>query len=176
MSETETPTFGCDHYSRGCRIFAPCCSKWYGCRHCHNEDIENSHRLDPKTITTMECYSCKTAQPTQGNCTSCQMSMGTYYCAICHLFDNASLEKGIFHCTDCGICRIGGRDNFYHCLPCGACLANELRTNHKCVSDSTRQDCPICLEYMFDAREESRILRCGHAMHSSCFAKVASSR
>lgn len=27
---------GCEHYSRSCRLLAPCCGQWYSCRHCHN--------------------------------------------------------------------------------------------------------------------------------------------
>lgn len=29
--------WSCEHYTRGCRIRAPCCGEVFGCRHCHNE-------------------------------------------------------------------------------------------------------------------------------------------
>jgi len=28
-------------------------------------------------------------------------------------------KKQQYHCDSCGICRIGGRDNFFHCDRCG---------------------------------------------------------
>ena len=29
---------GCEHYARNCKVFAPCCQKWYPCRVCHDEE------------------------------------------------------------------------------------------------------------------------------------------
>jgi hypothetical protein len=31
----------------------------------------------------------------------------------CRFFDD-DVRKGQFHCAKCGICRVGGRDNFFH--------------------------------------------------------------
>lgn len=32
------------------------------------------------------------------------------------------IEKEQYHCDACGICRIGGRENFFHCDRCGTDL------------------------------------------------------
>ena len=39
---------GCDHYSRGCEIFAPCCMRWFGCRHCHNGACDREDQVRPE--------------------------------------------------------------------------------------------------------------------------------
>ncbi|GJN34855.1 hypothetical protein PR202_gb23555 [Eleusine coracana subsp. coracana] len=75
-------------------------------------------------------------------------------CRHCHneatvrllFFFSCDQEKGQYHCYDCGICRIGGKENFFHCVKCGSCYAVALRDNHQCVENSMRQNCPICYE------------------------------
>lgn len=52
-----------------------------------------------------------------------------YTCLKCRLYDNTM--KGQFHCDYCGICRLGGRENFFHCNVCNLCLNLNLRNNHK---------------------------------------------
>lgn len=47
------------------------------------------------------------------------------------MFDDA--DKGQFHCDECGICRVGGRDNYFHCNTCGLCLPQCRKDNHKLV-------------------------------------------
>jgi RING finger and CHY zinc finger domain-containing protein 1 len=55
----------CKHYSRGCRVMAPCCGMWVGCRLCHNEQFTD-HEIDRHAIRTMQCLSCDTEQPVRG--------------------------------------------------------------------------------------------------------------
>ena len=50
----------------------------------------------------------------------------------------------------CGICRVGGADQYFHCDKCGCCYSVELRDNHKCVERSMHSNCPVCFEYLFD--------------------------
>ena len=92
---------------------------------------------------------------------------GAYFCAVCNLYDD-DLSKHQFHCEECGICRVGGRENFFHCSTCGACYSVELRNNHVCVPNSMQRDCPICYEYLFDSLEAPQVLRCGHTIHRKC--------
>ncbi|KAG1346261.1 putative E3 ubiquitin-protein ligase RZFP34 [Cocos nucifera] len=33
-----------------------------------------------------------------------------------------STSKEQYHCSGCGICRIGGQENFFHCYTCGIAL------------------------------------------------------
>ena len=75
---------------------------------------------------------------------------------MCNLYDD-DLSKQQFHCDECGICRVGGRDNFFHCTVCGACYSVELRNNHVCVPNSMQRDCPICYEYLFDSLEAPQV-------------------
>ena len=52
-----------------------------------------------------------------------------YFCYECKLFDDE--DKAQFHCDGCGICRIGGRENFFHCVTCNMCLPTHLEGKHK---------------------------------------------
>eukprot|EP00960_Hanusia_phi_P011019 323741-Hanusia_phi.AAC.1 len=123
-NECEYPR-GCRHYSRGCRLRAPCCNELFWCRHCHNEvkdvackDPLKSHQLDRSSVKLVCCSRCELEQTAKQYCEGCGLCFGKYYCDICKFFDD-DLSKGVFHCNDCGICRIGGSENFFHCQNCG---------------------------------------------------------
>jgi len=98
----------------------------------------------------------------------CGETFAAYCCLICNLFDEEGLTKKAFHCEDCGICRVGGRDAFFHCPRCNACYAKALQTNHSCVEQSLQRNCPVCQEDMFSSRIGAQVLLCGHTMHSTC--------
>ena len=98
----------------------------------------------------MMCMHCHTVQPAGQECQSCQAKMSHYYCSECKLWDNDD-RKNIYHCHDCGICRIGkglGID-YFHCKKCNVCMAMSLKGRHKCIERNLECDCPICGEYMF---------------------------
>jgi hypothetical protein len=57
-------------------------------------------------------------------------------------------KKQQYHCDSCGICRGGGRDNFFHCDRCGCCYSNALQNGHRCVEKSMHQNCPVCFEVL----------------------------
>lgn len=42
----EDSILGCPHYRKKCKIVAPCCSKVYVCRLCHNEATDDGHTVD----------------------------------------------------------------------------------------------------------------------------------
>uniref|UniRef100_A0A2P2KUH9 CTCHY-type domain-containing protein n=1 Tax=Rhizophora mucronata TaxID=61149 RepID=A0A2P2KUH9_RHIMU len=44
--------------------------------------------------------------------------MGKYFCAVCKFFDD-DVSKIPYHCDECGICRTGGKENYFHCKRCG---------------------------------------------------------
>jgi len=76
--------------------------------------------------------------------------MARYYCDVCHLFED-SMARSIYHCPHCGICRVGrglGQD-FFHCPRCDICMAIALKDNHRCVENSLKANCPVCMQYMF---------------------------
>ncbi|XP_042047257.1 E3 ubiquitin-protein ligase MIEL1-like [Salvia splendens] len=104
-------------------------------------------------------------------CVNCGVNMGEYFCEICKFYDD-DIEKRHFHCDDCGICRIGGRENYFHCKKCGLWYSISLRNNHLCVEDSMRHHCPICFEYLFDPLKDVTVMKCGHTMNSECYHEL----
>ncbi|XP_075058240.1 RING finger and CHY zinc finger domain-containing protein 1 isoform X1 [Mixophyes fleayi] len=161
--DMEVPV-GCEHYTRGCELRAPCCGKFYICRLCH--DNKETHKMDRFKVTQVQCMKCKCIQKAQQTCEHCNNSFGDYFCNICHLYDK---DKKQYHCDGCGICRIGPRELFEHCTKCNLCLPLSFRGNHKCIENVSRQDCPICLEDIHTSRVGARVLPCGHLLHSTCY-------
>lgn len=128
--ELEEACLGCQHYRRNVKLQCFSCKKWYTCRFCH-DDVEDHHLNRPKT-ENMLCMLCGHAQPAAQLCRNCGESTAQYYCSTCKLWDNDS-NKSIYHCNDCGICRIGqglGKD-FFHC--------KVRRRNYYTPSDDTRR-------------------------------------
>ncbi|KAG7674604.1 putative E3 ubiquitin-protein ligase RZFP34 [Nannochloris sp. 'desiccata'] len=166
--------YGCRHYRRRVRFIAPCCNEEWWCRHCHNEakyqqeqDWAKKHELDRKLIKDVVCALCETRQPVSSSCISCGVSFGAYSCTQCPFYDD-DLSKKTYHCDDCGICRVGGRENYFHCSTCGSCYAANLRNNHVCVERAMHQNCPVCFEFLFESVDPTTVLRCGHTIHSQC--------
>lgn len=52
---------GCPHYSRACKIRAPCCQRLFTCRLCH--DQASDHKMDRENVKEMLCMRCGTLQP-----------------------------------------------------------------------------------------------------------------
>uniref|UniRef100_H2Z9L1 RING finger and CHY zinc finger domain-containing protein 1 n=1 Tax=Ciona savignyi TaxID=51511 RepID=H2Z9L1_CIOSA len=74
-------------------------------------------------------------------------------------------------CTKCGICRVGGRDNFFHCEKCGLCLPKD-KTTHKCIEKASHTNCPVCMEDIHTSRDTAHIPTCGHLIHSLCYKRL----
>lgn len=105
---------GCEHYRRNVKLQCFTCERWYTCRLCHNDAEE--HTLPRRNTKNMLCMLCGHAQRAGDVCTKCGESAARYYCNICKLW-NDDPDKSIYHCNDCGICRVGeglGKD-FFHC-------------------------------------------------------------
>lgn len=120
------------------------------------------------------CMKCLTPQvPEQSYCINCEEELADYFCRICVLYDNDS-TKDIYHCDKCGICRLGlGLDkDYFHCDKCGNCLLIDLRDRHKCLSNTTHSDCPICGEYMFTLVHKIVFMKCGHSIHQHCYDEL----
>ncbi|KAJ5808911.1 hypothetical protein N7474_010180 [Penicillium riverlandense] len=172
--ELEDACLGCPHYKRNVKLQCFTCKKWYTCRFCHDEVEE--HHLIRRETENMLCMLCGHAQPAAQNCRKCGEQTAQYYCDICKLWDNDS-KKSIYHCSDCGICRIGqglGKD-FFHCKRCCVCLPISIETTHRCIERSTQCDCPICGDYMFTSPETVVVMRCGHSIHSKCLSEYSKS-
>jgi uncharacterized CHY-type Zn-finger protein len=172
--EVEEAQLGCQHYKRNVKLQCYACKKWYTCRFCHDE-VEDHHLDRPKT-ENMLCMLCGHPQPAAQACRSCGEQAAQYYCNVCKLWDNDS-KKSIYHCADCGICRIGqglGKD-FFHCKTCCVCLPISIENTHRCIERSTQCDCPICGEYMFTSPETVVFMRCGHSIHQKCLNEYSKS-
>jgi uncharacterized CHY-type Zn-finger protein len=105
---------GCEHYRRNVKLQCSTCARWYTCRFCH-DNVED-HALIRKDTKNMLCMFCGIAQKAGEACVNCGETAAVYYCSICKLWNNDP-DKSIYHCNDCGICRIGrglGKD-FFHC-------------------------------------------------------------
>lgn len=156
----------CKHYSRGCDMKCPTCHTFYPCRLCHDENED--HKLDRFKVDTVRCRLCQRTQAPSQHCIYCRSIFGFYYCNTCHLWDNSG--KDIFHCDKCGICRLGKREDWIHCDKCNHCYSKGF--THKCINDNTKNNCPVCNEYLFDSQKPVSILKCGHAIHSACLEKL----
>ena len=105
---------GCKHYRRNVKLQCSTCNRWYTCRFCHDE-LED-HSLIRRETKNMLCMLCGCAQPASEECRDCGERGAWYYCDVCKLWDDDP-ARSIYHCNDCGICRVGqglGKD-FYHC-------------------------------------------------------------
>ena len=121
VEELDEALLGCQHYMRNVKLQCFTCKKWYTCRFCH--DAVEDHHLIRRDTEYMLCMLCGHPQPSAQNCRQCGEQSAQYYCEICKLWDNDS-KKSIYHCNDCGICRIGqglGKD-FFHCKVCHHCF------------------------------------------------------
>ena len=79
-----------------------------------------------------------------------------------------------YHCTECGFCRVGGRENFRHCRDCGMCIDTLQFDNHNCKAGKYNSKCPVCQEDLFSSREAAHEMPCGHAIHWHCFKELTS--
>merc|ERR1719487_1775447 len=166
---------GCRHYRRGCQIVAPCCGEAFWCRHCHNEEKSSGcypHQIDRTRIREVICQRCHTRQPPGKQCTKCKEVFGAYFCETCNFWDDEGIQKEVFHCERCGICRVGGRENYFHCDTCGSCYPNEILNSHTCVENAMHQNCPVCLQDLFQATIQVTILQCGHTIHQDCLREL----
>lgn len=169
---------GCEHYRRRCKLVAPCCGEIFWCRHCHNDtksdnevDPKKRHDLERKNVKELVCALCDTRQPVNQHCQHCSVTFGVYSCMECIFFDDETAKKQ-FHCDDCGICRVGGREKFFHCQTCGCCYDKKLQGKHICVQNSMKQNCPVCFEFLFDSVRPTAVLNCGHTIHEACLTSM----
>ena len=158
----------CTHYNRKNQIYCKTCLIFYNCRLCHDEI--NDHKIDRFTINLIKCTNCKRRQVPAKSCIECSTVFGKYYCDICHLWELDDIY--IYHCDKCKICRKGKREEFTHCDTCDMCMLNTFSETHKCVSETMKNNCPICRQYMFDSVEGITILPCGHSIHAECMKSL----
>ena len=108
----------------------------------------------------------------RNHCNTCGAQFGAYHCDICNLWMSA--DESPYHCSDCGFCRVGGRENFRHCDDCGMCIDTLLFDDHNCKAGKYMSNCPVCQEDLFSSRDASHEMPCGHAIHWHCFKELTS--
>lgn len=173
QNEELIPPYGCKHYLRRCKIISPCCDRIFYCRICHDDYVDNNlnidenHSLDRFEIKEIICESCDTIQEPNKICDNCGITFGNYFCNICNLWDD--VDKKQFHCTDCGMCRVNGKENTFHCFDCRICLSNELKDNHVCLQFSS---CPVCMQDLCSSIKYVVKLKCGHSIHQECYMEL----
>ncbi|OWB56997.1 hypothetical protein B5S28_g2918 [[Candida] boidinii] len=167
----EENILGCQHYQRNCKIECSVCRRWFPCRFCHDQVVA-SHNLPRDETKHILCMFCNTPQTPQQYCSNekCGELLSNYFCEKCILFDNDQ-SKDIYHCDDCGICRLGLglNQDYFHCKNCDACISIDLKEHHKCIENSTHANCPICDEYMFNSTKTVVFMNCGHPIHEICY-------
>lgn len=138
----------------------------------NNVPEENHHQIDRHAVVEIICRKCHHRQSSKTNvCISCNVQFGEYHCMECNLW--MSGEDQPYHCSDCGFCRIGGKENFQHCHDCGICIDRSAYSQHHCKPDLYHSDCPVCQEYLFSSRRASHEMPCGHTIHWDCFRELA---
>jgi tyrosyl-DNA phosphodiesterase 2 len=139
--EEEELRLGCEHYRRNVKLQCASCERWYTCRHCH-DGVEN-HVLPRRQTKHMLCMLCGCAQKASDTCTKCGQSAAYYYCGICKLW-NDDPNKPIYHCSDCGLCRVGqglGKD-FFHCKVSLSCDPNQSLVTDRYRNAWPASPCP----------------------------------
>ena len=185
----------CQHYKKYTYPVLKCCNKVYPCRLCH-DDSEN-HKTNRHDIDYMKCDFCKSFQKVNSSCQNPECFKfdvnHKYFCKKCNLWsDNeCNIKKlvntliinfvdtvaDVHHCDDCGICRMGKKEDFKHCKKCNLCLKKNIYDEHPCLINIKEQNCPICLKDIWGAfNDPPQILNCGHSVHTSCFLKSLESQ
>jgi RING finger and CHY zinc finger domain-containing protein 1 len=155
----------CSHYDRKCELLSPCCSKWIGCRFCHDEENLCDVKFDRFKVTKIRCKDCCDEQGVSNQCIKCKIEFAKSFCNICNVWTN----DNIYHCNDCGFCRVGNSEEYIHCQSCDACF----HIGHECVQNlsyelSRDDDCPICFENLFASKKPFSFMNCGHRIHQEC--------
>ena len=178
----------CSHYKKHNYQVSKCCKNVYPCRLCHDE--HENHTTNRHDIDYMKCDYCQSFQKVNSSCQNPECYKFNvkqdYFCKSCNLWsDNKSVNKvivnsilvpdidtrvDIYHCSDCGICRLGKQEDYQHCNKCNLCLKKKMFENHACKINIKEHNCPICLKDIWSAVNDSpHLLKCGHSVHSSCF-------
>ena len=173
--EDEQSIKDCKHYKRFCDIQCFKCSRWFGCRLCHDEYIQD-HLIDRFATMRCRCRSCFKEQGIGPNCEDCEESFGDNFCQTCRMW----CDFDIFHCDECGICRKGKSSSYEHCKNCDACMPVGHAKDDSCKaaiagSSTTSRDavCPICFEELFSSTKSWQSSPCGHRIHSHCIKEAA---
>lgn len=173
----------CSHYDKSCSKFKfECCNIIDPCKRCHIErnctDIEKKcSNIKSIKISHITCIKCNLEQEPSQYCSNpeCKIKFSNSYCKICQIWTH---KQNIFHCNDCGICRIGTEETLFHCYDCGICFDKSTKQSHQCsnsnqnkISKWTNGLCVICNESTFNSLFKPIILPCSHFIHEKCYSQ-----
>ena len=113
----------CNHYARQCSSYCNICKQYFNCRLCHDQIISD-HNMNRFDIHKIICKICHYTQYPSQKCYFCKLKFSDFFCNVCSLWTN---DKSVWHCNKCGICRKGGKENFFHCDTCNLCLVNSKK-------------------------------------------------
>ena len=154
----------CTHYENNIQVYAKCCNKYYDCHLCHNE--ENNHKFNRYSLNKIKCTDCSTENNLGNTCIECKVTFAKNHCNVCNIW--CSKLNNMYHCNDCGICRMGKKEDFFHCNKCNMCLSVNCKDSHNCGNISMDEDCPICLDKIFNSGKDIILLKCSHLIHDLC--------
>ena len=155
----------CSHYpNKKCSDFYfNCCEKFYECVRCHNEN-ENH----PFQLKNIKCIECSCFQDIGTHCNHCNIQFSKSFCKLCGLFSD---QEHLYHCNDCGICRVGKKEELIHCKNCNIC---GFKDNHECFLLGKINDdyqCSFCHENLYTSMIPLQKLNCSHFAHTDCVQK-----
>jgi len=128
-------------------------------------DAADASNHSNSSTSTDQCPKVDDAPETE---TAQKYALGRYFCDICKFYDDDP-KKEIFHCAECGLCRLGRAEDYIHCRRCGCCLNYKYFAKHPCIENSLKSDCPICFTYLFKSRKPVTFwVPCGHPIHYDC--------
>ena len=163
------PEEECTHWINPQKIkmpfISPCCNKIYRCLSCH--DLHEDHTINKKMITKILCPNCEKEQDKNVKCDYCDTIYATFSCLECSIWNNIEM----YHCDDCGICRIGKREDYQHCIKCEMCLNKNSFSEHTCIQKIYKTSCPLCFEHLFNSQKKVVQFKCGHVSHQHCYEK-----
>ena len=117
------------------------------------QDPMKRHELERKDVKELVCALCNTQQPVSTQCQQCHVTFGVYSCMECIFFDDETAKKQ-FHCDDCGICRVGGKEKFFHCQTCGCCYDKKLQVCNRASEHLLIHAFALQLLYILDGQQQ----------------------
>lgn len=106
--------------------------------------------LSSPQSSTKLIISCPFVFHVRNQCINCDTQFAEYHCNICNLWMEGTSKP--YHCYKCGICRIGGEEQYQHCDKCGMCIDKEMFLYHNCQAGQLMAKCPVCYEDLFSSR------------------------
>lgn len=157
----------CSHYRRRVFMVAPCCGATVCCEKGHDAGpcpCKLSRNL--KDVTELACAYCHYRQPLGKACINprCKVCFGKNGCTICRKWT----DSDSFHCSACGVCHPGKREETSHCSICQRCFPIRSMGGHICSRQSL---CAACGHDTRSSQRPTKIMRCRHVMHDTCFKR-----